>query len=239
MHTANLRNRRFASTLRALVVGLALAGIGGTSAALADTDAVKCVQKQLNGLGFNAGLADGLMGVRTFLAGETYIRFMRANAEKGWAQPSLNDANARHWCEKIAEAHPKVAPFWRAITKTKPVPADPKAIYQLAHKLDTGQGVRRNEVLAFKWYRRAAELGHAAAQRELGSMYDAGRGVAENDVEAKRWYFAAAFQGDAQAQFMLGKYHSSHEKGALSWLWQAANQGHAEAITELEKRFGI
>ena len=237
---SNAASRRLAATFRALLLGVVLAGTAGTTtAAMADTESVRCVQKQLRRLGFDVGLIDGLMGVRTFLAGEAYIRYMQTNSEARFSQPSLNDRNARHWCETIAGAHPEVASFWRAILNARPRLADPEAIFRLAHQFDAGQGVRKDEALAVKWYRRAAELGYAPAQRNLGGMYGAGRGVAEDQVLARYWFLAAANQDDAQAQFVIGKQYSSSEKAALGWLWRAARQGHAQAIAELEHRFGI
>jgi TPR repeat protein len=67
-----------------------------------------------------------------------------------------------------------------------------------------GQGVAEDPVKAMEWYRKAAEQGYAAAQRNLGWMYDQGRGVAEDPVKAAEWYHKAAVQGDADAQRSLG-----------------------------------
>ena len=57
---------------------------------------------------------------------------------------------------------------------------------------------------AVRWYRRAAEQGHANAQFNLGNMYFHGRGVPEDYTEAVRWLHLAAEQGKADAQFNLG-----------------------------------
>jgi len=81
-----------------------------------DAVAVRCVQQQLNRLGFDAGTADGIIGSRTFGAAESYIRYMKAGAgEPGWNQPDLTAANARHWCEKVADAHAEARRYWDAI----------------------------------------------------------------------------------------------------------------------------
>jgi TPR repeat protein len=231
-------SRRY--TARATIVGLTLAlTLATATAAMADTAAVRCVQKELNALGFEAGPTDGKVGVRTFLASEAYIRYMKANAEVGWAKPSLNDDNARHWCEKVAEAHPAVAPFWRELKASQIEPSDVEAIFRFAYQFDVGQGVQANAKLAAKWYLKAAEMGHASAQRNLAGLYGSGRGVARNDAEAKRWFLAAAVQGDAQAQYVLGVNYSSTDVASLDWLWKAARQGHKQAISELEKRLDI
>jgi TPR repeat protein len=239
--SANTRRRaaKTVATATAIAISLALScSTAMAGVAESSREAVKCVQKELNALGFEAGHADGIVGVKTFLASEAYIRFMRANAERAWAQPSLRADNARHWCEKVAEAHPKVSSHWRALQKAE-IPTDPKAIFDLAYRFDVGVGGKKDEALAVRWYLRAAELGYAPAQRNLGGMYGSGRGVPRNDVTARHWFLAAANQGDAQAQFVLGKHYSKDDQTSLGWLWKAAQQGHQGAILELEVRLDI
>ena len=55
-----------------------------------------------------------------------------------------------------------------------------------------------------KWFRLAADQGHASAQFNLGSIYDGGEGVPQDNAEAARWYRLAAEQGNASAQTNLG-----------------------------------
>ncbi len=50
--------------------------------------------------------------------------------------------------------------------------------------------------VALKWYRMAAEQGHAGAQNNLGVMYDKGDGVTQDYVQAHIWYNLAAAQGN-------------------------------------------
>jgi hypothetical protein len=59
--------------------------------------------------------------------------------------------------------------------------------------------VAQSDVEAARWYRKAADQGHAKAQFNLGFMFSQGRGVAQSDVEAARWYRKAADKGLAQA----------------------------------------
>lgn len=56
----------------------------------------------------------------------------------------------------------------------------------------------RNFVEAAKWYRLAAEKGHAEAQFFLGFQFWEGLGVKKDEVEATRWYRKAAEQGHAR-----------------------------------------
>ena len=54
-----------------------------------------------------------------------------------------------------------------------------------------------------KWFRKAAEQGHADAQFCLGECYRTGDGVAKDLAEAKTWYEKAAAQGNADAKVLL------------------------------------
>ena len=57
---------------------------------------------------------------------------------------------------------------------------------------------------AARWFRLAAEQGHADAQNYLGDRYWTGEGVPQDYAEAVHWYRLAAYQGVAEAQYFLG-----------------------------------
>ena len=57
-----------------------------------------------------------------------------------------------------------------------------------------GRGVRKDDSEAVRWYRRAAEQGHALGQFNLGNMYRDGRGVARDYQAAVTWFRRAADQ---------------------------------------------
>ena len=69
----------------------------------------------------------------------------------------------------------------------------------------------RDYAEAVRWYRQAAEQGHAWAQLNLGVRYYRGEGVARDYAEALRWYRQAAEQGEASAQFNLGLMYDKGE----------------------------
>ena len=99
-------------------------------------------------------------------------------------------------------------------------------------------GADKDFTLSAKWYRKAADQGHAMAQYNLGVMYSKGQGVEKDEVEAMKWYRKAADQGLADAQYNLGcMYHNGYDNGqgmvqdqaeATSWFHKAADQGHAK-----------
>jgi hypothetical protein len=49
---------------------------------------------------------------------------------------------------------------------------------------------------AAKWVRRAAELGYARAQLDLGYLYEQGKGVPMDYIVAYMWYKAAVDRGE-------------------------------------------
>ncbi|MXX74894.1 MAG: protein kinase [Holophagales bacterium] len=79
-------------------------------------------------------------------------------------------------------------------------PPDAEAQFNLGKMYAEGLGVPHDDAEAVRWYRLAAEQGHAEAQFNLGWMCEWGRGVSRNDADAARWYRLAAEQGHAGAQ---------------------------------------
>ncbi|MDA8785705.1 sel1 repeat family protein, partial [Planktomarina temperata] len=62
-----------------------------------------------------------------------------------------------------------------------------------------GQGVLQDYKEAIKWYRLAAEQGHAMAQTNLGIMYEYGDGVIQDNTMAHMWYNIASANGHEKA----------------------------------------
>jgi TPR repeat protein len=88
---------------------------------------------------------------------------------------------------------------------------------------------------AVKWYKKAADQGHAEAQNNYGVALFRGKGIRENMDEAVKWYKKAADQGLAVAQFHYGNAlfrgkgirKNMHE--AVKWYKKAADQGDSVA----------
>jgi uncharacterized protein len=51
-----------------------------------------------------------------------------------------------------------------------------------------------------RYYKLAADQGHARPQFDLGICYSNGTGAAKDEVEAKRYYKLAAYQGHIAAR---------------------------------------
>ena len=83
-----------------------------------------------------------------------------------------------------------------------------------------------------KWYRKAAERGHAEAQYSLGHYYSNGLGIKKDVTTAIDWYRKAAEQGFLDAQMSLGNIYYIGLIGIVpdtiqagEWYRKAAEQG--------------
>ena len=132
---------------------------------------------------------------------------------------------------------------------TSQAEAKPKATetpgqwYRRGENFYYGRGVEKSFEEAVKWYRKAADSGYVAAQRDLGSMYDFGRGVAQDHFEAAIWYRKAANQGDPLAQAALGFLYAEGQgvardpSEALRLFRASAEAGNANGQYQLARSY--
>lgn len=98
------------------------------------------------------------------------------------------------------------------------------------------QNYNSNPEEAVKYFKKAANQGHAKAQYELAGMYFLGRGVTINNTQGTFWLQKAAMQGLSKAQHNLA-YNYHHGKNgvkknyikAFEWYKKAAVQGEAKS----------
>jgi len=88
-----------------------------------------------------------------------------------------------------------------------------------------------NDKKQAKYYEKAAELGHAMSQLEMGVRYANGLGVPQNGAKAVEWYLKAAEQGQDLAYFFLGSLYQYGIQGveidykeSSKWYLKAAEQ---------------
>lgn len=86
----------------------------------------------------------------------------------------------------------------------KALSGDSESQYLTGLCYDDGDGVDQNYYEAVKWYKLAANQGHARAQNNLGLLYFNGFGVYQDYREASRCYLSAANQGCVNAMTNLG-----------------------------------
>jgi TPR repeat protein len=120
---------------------------------------------------------------------------------------------------------------------------DPRAQTLLAARLAVGGAASRDALpeMAVELYRRAAAVGYAAAENDLGTMYHAGEGVVQDYEMARKWFEFAYLDGEIQAARNLGiiyEFGQGVERNrieAVNWYRKAAEGGNAQAQARLEE----
>lgn len=115
----------------------------------------------------------------------------------------------------------------------------PQAECNLALKYYRGESVTQDYGKAFELFSRSAAKHNAQAQCNLGVMYYKSQGVSQNKEKAVTLLELAARQGNANAQFNLALLYSNGPEAnlrcALSYIEQAAAQGHRRALDNLAR----
>ncbi len=89
-----------------------------------------------------------------------------------------------------------------------------EAQYYLGRMYQKGQGVDKDLEQAEKWYRLAAEGGHAKAQYKIAFGYAFGvGGLDQNDAKAREWLQKSAENGYRKAQKMLARAYQHGKLG--------------------------
>ena len=139
--------------------------------------------------------------------------------------------------KKSAEAEAEARRRAEASTPAPSASTGGMSAYELNELNNQGLAAHEagNDAKAVELYRKAAEMGFAAAQGNLGYCYYYGYGVPQNYTKAAEWCRKAAEQGRADAQYQLGYYYLTGEgvptdiAKAVEWLRKAAEQGDADA----------
>ncbi len=118
------------------------------------------------------------------------------------AQPTVVDKQPE---KKAAAAQPRTAeaPVGARSGAPKPPNATAEVHYRIGVMFATGEDVPQNDLYAAKWYRKAAEAGHAQAAFDLWEMFEAGLKTGIDASAAQRWLRAAATAGHKDAKMVL------------------------------------
>jgi hypothetical protein len=76
-------------------------------------------------------------------------------------------------------------------------------MYNLGTLYYRGEGVTQDYKQAADWYRKAAQIGHVDAQKNLAGMYWEGKGIEKSAQWAYYWFKVASLLGDDVAQDSL------------------------------------
>jgi TPR repeat protein len=80
-----------------------------------------------------------------------------------------------------------------------------KAQFDLAMMYASGDGVAKNEKIAFKWFHKSAKNGHVEAKYYMGLSFLQGRGVKKQLHLARHWFKLAAKAGHPKAIYHLSR----------------------------------
>jgi len=115
-----------------------------------------------------------------------------------------------------------------AIPELSPSSSEAEALFKLASRLEAGDAtVARDDVLARRLYRIAADAGHAGAQCNLGAMLMDGTGGPTDLAGGAALFRKAALRGHGLAQYNLGVMHAlgdgviKDSGEAMAWIEQA------------------
>ena len=86
-----------------------------------------------------------------------------------------------------------------------------------------------------KWYRQAAEQGHAGAQRNLGSCYDQGHGCERDLGKAEHWLAKAVENGTKGIDGLLKEVREAMTLEAAAAAKKAAAAAKKAAAAEKRK----
>ena len=93
---------------------------------------------------------------------------------------------------------------------------DAAAQYEVGVRIVASPASAPDYAQAARWFRQAADQGHAGAQAALGFLYHRGQGVSRNDVEAVKWLSLATWQSSPEhdAYAMWREYVAREMKSA-------------------------
>ena len=98
-----------------------------------------------------------------------------------------------------------------------------------------GKGMAQDYAVALRFYRMAADKGHAGAENNIGDIY----GKTGHHAEAVKWFRKAADKGQVDGQFNLGVAYvfgqgvTQDDTEGANWFRKAADQGHTDAQRNL------
>lgn len=110
--------------------------------------------------------------------------------------------------------------------------------YLLGQLYYSGENVEKNYRVAFEWFSKAAESGHAAAQRMVAEMLlEGSHEIKKNRKLAFYWMQCAAMQNDIIALERLGDMYAKGEcvkdqNMAFEWYMKAAEFGNSLAMVK-------
>lgn len=140
------------------------------------------------------------------------IEWYRKAAEQGHAEAYYKlGAIFEHGAKDVASDAQESARLYQVAASEMDVFAQKgsaDAQYVLAGMYRQGQGVKKDMVMALRWWEKAALQGHVLAQLSLGRLYAEGDDVQRDSLQATFWLNLAAAQGAQDAVALLDELKS-------------------------------
>ncbi len=118
----------------------------------------------------------------------------------------------------------------------------PLSVYKIGLIYSRGdKTVKRDHETANAFFAKAAEMGFARAQNDLGNAFERGLGVRRNQKTAAEWYRRAAEQGWALAQFNLARLYEEgigvkEDKAEALYWYRLSSKGRDSVLAKDAKR---
>lgn len=142
--------------------------------------------------------------------------------------PAITIAEAADQLQRFADQGSPVAAHWLGLCHLN------------GFRGVTCQGIAKNDALALRWMRTAADRGERGAMFEYGMQLERGTFVSKDEAQALVWWRRAAEFGFPQAMFYVGMCYGLGTNGMprdkqqyLEWLRRAAAAGDVSARDEL------
>lgn len=160
------------------------------------------------------------------------VRRDRRAAVSAWRRAArLGDASSMYCLglsyelgEGVRQSWPRALACYRAAARS----GDDDACHEIA---DYYARIEKNPRKCVQWLRKAAHLGHAESQCELGIHYIHGNGVRQDMARAARLYRQSAEQGHGWAMQLLGRCYLEGDgvrrdrRAARRWFERAVEAG--------------
>ena len=147
--------------------------------------------------------------------------------------PATSQSAMKHcWIAALRELYQDALRLCRPLAER----GDSVAQNALAGLYYSGDGVPQDDAEAARWYRFAAEQGHAEAQYSLGLLiYHIGRGVPQDNRQALLWINLAVSQGEENAKRALGVVEKKATPADISEARRMAREWHPKSWAELSR----
>lgn len=117
--------------------------------------------------------------------------------------------------------------------------AQDEALAAIGEVYYRGIGIKRDFHQAFRFYRKAADLGNASALRRLANCYETGRGT-DRDLEAALvCYEDASERGDALATLKLGDFYRNGFSSLVTKDIYKATDYYLAALQQAKKNMDV